>query len=388
MSRRQNYLARFAEPDSHAFASMLTPAADRPFRSALVIPAFDEADSCIDELTGNCDAPDILHIIVVNCPDTSSAQTRAYNRALTTKLAARRNPHWLVVDRVSQPLPRRQGVGLARKLGTDIALHLLEQGRLQTPWIYQTDADARLPRGYFDHPLPHAGTVVFAHRHRSEDPLLQRAAELYDAHSRRYHKSLTVAGSKYGYPTLGSTLVLHSDDYVKVRGYPKRNAAEDFHLLNKLAKVAPISVIDDIVIELQARCSHRVPFGTGPALERICKQLRDDPSGISYKTYHAGAFGLLARAIDALNAFADEPSLDVLATADNAGALLYELGWCRVASRFAAQYRRPAPRRKAVHDWFDALKTLRFIHLARRFFADQPMLEIDPTLRLDYVPAR
>jgi hypothetical protein len=29
-----------------------------------------------------------------------------------------------------------------------------------------------------------------------------------------------------------------------------------------------------------------------------------------------------------------------------------------------------------LQQWFDAAKTLRFIHEARRFYADQPLLEI------------
>ena len=84
-----------------------------------------------------------------------------------------------------------------------------------------------------------------------------------------YVQALAVNGSAYAYPTLGSTISVHAQSYARVRGYPKRNAGEDFYLLNKLNKLHPVQVLQQPVIEVQARLSSRVTFGTGPALQKI-----------------------------------------------------------------------------------------------------------------------
>src|SRR5262249_50108709 len=58
----------------------------------------------------------------------------------------------LLIDRATEGnfLPAGQGVGLARKIGNDVALALSAAGRLTLPWLHNTDADVALPRDYFD----------------------------------------------------------------------------------------------------------------------------------------------------------------------------------------------------------------------------------------------
>ena len=60
---------------------------------------------------------------------------------------AAQNVDVLVIDRVStsRRLPPNQGVGLARKIGADISLELYQHGSIAEPWLYSTDADAKLP---------------------------------------------------------------------------------------------------------------------------------------------------------------------------------------------------------------------------------------------------
>ncbi len=78
--------------------------------------------------------------------------------------------------------------------------------------------------------------------------------------------------------------------YAGVRGYPKRSAGEDFYLLNKICKLAPIKRLLEPTLTIQARPSSRVPFGTGPALQRIVRSLAEDPSGNGYLSYHPTCF--------------------------------------------------------------------------------------------------
>ena len=140
-----------------------------------------------------------------------------------------------------------------------------------------------------------------------------------------------------------------------MRGFPKRNAGEDFYLLNKLAKVGSVHRLAAPAIEIEARVSHRVPFGTGPAIARAPRRDR-----VADATTRRPTFELLRALHERAShgAFEEwpEPIPELLAT------IGYE--------RF-----RPSRRDlRAFHTWFDALKTVRFVHAARRRFADVPLV--------------
>ncbi len=201
---------------------------------------------------------------------------------------------------------------------------------------------------------------------------MSRAADLYDAHMRYYVNQLERAGSAYAYPTLGSTISVHAESYAAVRGYPKRNAAEDFYLLNKVAKVHGVRHLRRPMIRLTARASARVPFGTGPALKEIYQRLDDDPSGAFYLSYHPGSFDLLA---DTLTFF-EQFSKNAQPPSGPMASVLAQIGFGRVSDRIVKHYPTPARRLEILNEWFDAGKTLRFIHEARSFYPDQPLLKI------------
>ena len=55
----------------------------------------------------------------------------------------------LYVDRTGENcFPKRKGVGLARKICSDIGLALFQEGILKSQWIHNSDGDARLPIDY------------------------------------------------------------------------------------------------------------------------------------------------------------------------------------------------------------------------------------------------
>ena len=285
------------------------------YEAVLVVPLYDELQtapdlsggSCLDRMFAKIDpqrAENVLTIAVVNAPDNCPQEAAIRTTQLLHLLSNR--PHTLVVDCASPGvrLPHKKGVGLARKIGSDLALRLIHQQQIASTWIYQTDADVVLPENYFACAMPAHGAVVFAHHHVSADTLTAQAVHLYDQHMAYYVNGLAAAGSDYAFPTLGSAIAIHAQTYAQVRGYPQRNAGEDFYLLNKAAKVAPVTVKPEINIEVQARLSHRVPFGTGPALKKITQLLQACPDGSSYLSYHPKTFTLLGQALDFLHDFA------------------------------------------------------------------------------------
>jgi hypothetical protein len=367
------YLERHAEPETQHCADQIK----QSFDYCLVIPVYDETPACLADVLHHHPGTSVLTIAIINAPDNAPAQSLENTRSLLHTIAAHTPGQVLVVDCVSNPLPHKVAVGQARKIGTDIALALHQQGRIVSPWLYQTDADAVLPAGYFDEPghdmHQTKGAVVFGHTHHSENQLLHRAAQLYDLHMHYYATSLAAAGSAYAYPTLGSTISVHGETYAAVRGYPKRNAAEDFYLLNKVAKVAGVRYLPDTQIVVAARTSHRVPFGTGPALTKIADGLRCDASGKTYLSYHPESFVLLRTTLNLLTELGDSTT-DTFAVPTRIRILLNAIGFDRVEQTICAQYPPGNRRRQVLNEWFDAGKTLRFIHEARRFYPDQPLL--------------
>ena len=68
---------------------------------------------------------------------------------------------------------------------------------------------------------------------------------------------------------MGSCLAVRPEAYAAVRGFPRKNAAEDFYVLDKLAKVGTIARLAGTPLLLEGRLSDRVPFGTGKALSDL-----------------------------------------------------------------------------------------------------------------------
>ena len=392
-----HYLQHYAEPEALSSSLTRQPALTQKqrYKNVLVIPAFAESEHFLAEVVSRCSDAQLLCIVVANAPAEPVAtkqQIQSTLKLLNSLKHSEATP-LLMVDRATPGvrIPHKQGVGLARKVGTDIALRLYREGQITSPWLYQTDADARLPEDYFNAiSTQRPGTIVFSHRHISADPGLAHAAKLYDTHMQYYVHALAVQGSPYAYPTLGSTIAVHAVNYAKARGFPKRNAGEDFHLLNKLNKLEAITWLKQPIIEVQARRSTRVVFGTGPALQKIASILEKDPSGESYLSYDYRCFELLGKALNYLALCSLDRQFSSSAPTDDPDQvrisnILRQLGIHKVLNDKLYQQPNTAQRQRLVNDWFDGLKTLRFVHLARSYFPNtslrQTLTKLPPSLR-------
>lgn len=382
----ERYLANYAEPEAQALGSAqrATPNLSgrslqdtRLWQGCLVIPAFDETFEPLHRQLMSLASADVLVILVINAPEDASPRAIADTQTLLNKLHTQDYDHVIVVDRASNGLrlDPKQGVGLARKIGCDLALALSVGGRLRSNWLLQSDADVVFPSGYTDllHTNPindSAGARIFPHRHYSSDPTLHHAGQLYDQHMSYYVAGLAMAGSRYAHHSLGSTIAVHTKSYAAVRGYPKRSAGEDFYLLNKIRKLAPVERLQGPSLSIEARTSTRVPFGTGPALRKIVEGLVVDPTGGRYLSYHPACFSLLGSALSALNQWAEDPHQ---AIHPNVSRRLSALGFEGFVSGLSKQQISTEQRHRCVHDWFDGLKTLQFIHGCQETYADQPL---------------
>jgi hypothetical protein len=377
------YLRRFAEPEA-ALAAQVPDA----FEAALVIPAFAEPPEFVERLFAElCAAPAFLLILVVNQPDDRPAD--AATAALWASLgggdapwhyARRGRQGLLAVDRFrsGHRIPKRQGVGLARKIGADIAIALRHAGQLARPWIWNSDADARLPAGYFDAlaatPAQRAGLLpdavpaacLYPFRHRIGPDALGTATAFYEASIRHYAAGLHWAGSPYAFATLGSTIAVDAEAYAGVRGFPRRNGGEDFYLLDKLAKLGAIHELPGPEIELAARESQRVPFGTGPAVARILaageihgQALFRHPQAFAELRRWLALFPELRERDPGAADLAPE-TREALAAQGVDQALAHARDHAAEAAGFA----------RHLHTWFDGLRTLRLLNALRARWPD------------------
>jgi hypothetical protein len=377
----RKYLQRWAEPEAR-----VVPRSEARFAQALVVPLCDEEPSFMQGLLPALRAqPDTLLIVVVNATAAAAASTHQANARLLRELCRGGDgEQWapgvhlqrgaegavLWIDRCSagRHLPPREGVGLARKIGCDVALAACQLGVLHSPWIATTDADVTLPADYFARfaEVPPATAAVcfdFAHQ-PCEDAALSAATLGYEAYLRYYVLGLHWAGSPYAFHSLGSCLGVHAEYYAQGRGFPRRLAGEDFHLLAKLAKLAPVQRLQGVPIEIRSRRSARAPFGTGARVHTLLDGSRPllfhDPD----------VFEVLQRVLQGLEGWAEraedarfQNALDVLPAGRGrvCAQLLAQLGIATAFDHARELGSDAASRLRHLLVWFDALKTLRLL---------------------------
>lgn len=324
------------------------------FDNVIVVPAYGEFKSFINFYNSLPEKKLTLIILVINRPEQYEKALSELNEKLF--LWAEKVPNnILIVDRHSKPIATKQGVGLARKIGCDISLSLIHSGVVRSKWIYTTDADATLPEDYFSQVKATSGAYLFAFKHKRHKESNQNLAiQKYETYMRDYVRGLKYAGSPYAFHTIGSTLAVHAETYAKVRGFPKKNAGEDFYILNKIAKVDTVTNGVGQAIKLSSRLSSRTPFGTGQSIKTIINQQKSFEYTENQFKALKGLLKLFDTQSKVANFFLDKKYTE-LSIKD-----IFRLKCLHF------QNKTPANRLKAFHDYFDALKTLKFINSFRK----------------------
>jgi hypothetical protein len=387
---RTKYLTQYAEKEVLALASWPK---NSDFSHVIVIPAYNEKNNFIERFVHSALASQhCLLIVVVNQPDNEQGRNCSHaQHALATHILSLGEMSWqrsnlslvklsaskqntainssiLLVDRFNTPIASEQGVGLARKVGADIASYLISQEQITSRWIHSTDADASLPDNYVSaHEQTHSNTDLKAavstccnFYHHTDDEEINRANQQYELALRYYVAGLAYAKSPYAYFTIGSLLSFDVDAYCQARGFPKRSAGEDFYLLNKLAKLGNVVQLTDVTIKLDARPSDRVPFGTGPAVQNI---MALTAQGQDYQYYHPEVFNHLKTLLaefsklwqyrDNIEAWLNNHPLP-------SQQALKDIGFFSFVDKQKSAAQPQFDKQLIV--WFDAFKTLKYIH--------------------------
>jgi hypothetical protein len=381
------YRQRHAEPEAG-----LAALCRATFDFVLVVPAYGESPDFMDGYRAAASAAgSLLVVVVVNGRVGAPAAVHTANATCMRGLTARfsltalgpggwigrdaENPHVgvVVVDRFTPDhcLPERHGVGLARKIGADLALSLIVSKRVRHPLIAMTDADAHLPADYFARLAqvePGISAALFPFWHEpSGEASIDRATALYEIKLRYFQGGLRWARSPYAFHTVGSTMVVNARAYALVRGVPKRRAGEDFYLLDKLSKIGPVTSLAGAPIKLHSRLSDRVPFGTGSESAKLAR-------GTELLLYHPACFVAVKQVVEDLQSLAEAAGPGGAPAATSHALVrmpslvrrfLEAQGAPQAWQGITTQAPDPVTRLRRLHGWFDGFRTLKLMHHIR-----------------------
>ena len=351
---------------------------DNGFAGAVVIPALAESATLFATLRSLATNPaellaHFLVIVVVNQRTDAQLQDKLDNLATLERLAAAEpllpqiKLAW--VDAASPGLElaaKGGGVGLARKIGADLALSRLDcQGG--DPLLVSLDADTLVGPDYLaalarHFGLTQAGGAVIPFRHQQGSSAKeQQAIDLYELFLRSYVLGLELAGSPYAFHTVGSAMACRASAYARMGGMNSRSAGEDFYFLQQLQRTAGVARVSGTVVFPSARASHRVPFGTGRSVSRA---LAGNDAAISF--YRPECFRILG---DWLALVTQNIELSGTGLYAASRGISPELGGYLNSTGFAAAWEKLRTNNKsaqtlltAFHGWFDGLRTMKLIH--------------------------
>ncbi|HRZ41929.1 MAG TPA: glycosyltransferase family A protein [Bacteroidales bacterium] len=265
------------------------------------IPALDELEWLPRTLGSfaqqTCDS--FCVVVCINQPESwrsdPGKREICANNDKTLKLAARMArdlPYPLhLVDRCSPGRgwkPRQGGAGAARREAMDFAMKLGGEDIL----LVSADADSLYDPDYLKDiaerfsRFPHVEAIAAPYYHAATgDDAIDRAMLEYELFMRFYLLNLIGTGSPYAFTAIGSALAVTGKGYRAIGGMPPKPVGEDFYLLQKSAKRSKMLLGLDSRAYPAARYSHRVAYGTGPAL-------RDGTSGntLRYAIIHPRHF--------------------------------------------------------------------------------------------------
>lgn len=349
----------------------------RTFDGAIVIPSLAEAVSLpqtLESLSRNpADLLDRFMILIVvnqraDAPEHDTADNRLTlaNLPLWRQQYGLNNLFWMDAASAGNELPPKQGVGLARKIGLDLALALLDY-RNGDPLLICLDADTLVQQDYLAAITRHfssssAGGASIPYRHRpASDPAGQSAIDRYELFLRAYVLGLELAGSPYAFHTVGSAMACRASAYVAAGGMNRRLAGEDFYFLQQVHKTSGVAALAGTVVHPSPRSSHRVPFGTGRS---VGDMLSDGEQRLLF--YQPVVFSIVG---DWLGFVVDHPEADASAMLAAAGGIDPVLGMFMGEIGFAAAWENLQKNNRgadklltAFQGWFDAFRTMRLIH--------------------------
>ena len=347
------------------------------FTGAIIIPALAETATLLDTLSSLALNPPnalsrFLLIVVVNHREDAPLADKLDNLASLEQFPKYGGPGnlqlcWVNAASPGKELPNKGGgVGLARKIGLDLALTRLDYDR-HDPILACLDADTLVRPDYLPTLLRHfknsgsnSAVINFLHQ-KGDTPEANAAIMRYELFLRSYVLGLKTAGSMYGFHTVGSAMACTASAYVKISGMNSRTAGEDFYFLQQLAKTVGVDQVKGTVLYPSARASHRVPFGTGRSISKL---LAGEADAVLF--YHTDCFRILGKWLKLIESHPEEGPDFLLKQAveisEQLAGYLELIGFNDIWEKLRRNNKGKAALWSAFNGWFDGLKTMKLIH--------------------------
>lgn len=341
------------------FAAKLEQPPANDLGLVVVIPAYNEFDiQPLESLSASVTPGISVEIIVVfNAARGASPDIKQTNLDTARRIQAFCLPTWmkLHVLEYNDLADSQAGVGLARKIGMDLAVDRFVQAGRSNGLIASLDADCRVSENYLlsiikffqTHSACPGATVYFEH----QSDFAHSAIMDYELFLRCYVYGLRCGGYPAAFYTIGSCMVVRARDYARRGGMNRRQAGEDFYFLHKLRALGPIGEIRTCAVYPSSRSSDRTPFGTGNVVSKNQPQLCYAPEVFL-------SLGALMKCVDALRDV--EPmSLSLPNSVKQFCSSEDFLTGLNIVRRNTASIQ---SFRKRFFQWFDGLRVLKFIH--------------------------
>ncbi len=284
---------------------------------------------------------------------------------------------WIDASSAGNEIDPKEGVGAARKIGMDMALEFLDW-ETGSPLIISLDADTRVEGNYIEaiqsyfnaNPGVSGASIDFAHQ-PGRTPEENAAIVRYELFIRYYVEGLRFSQSPYAYHVLGSAIAFRAGEYVRAGGMRRRNGGEDFYFMQALRKNGMIGQICGTTVYPSSRPSDRVPFGTGPRISQIMEGKEE------LRFYNPEIFLILKNLFSMVGTC---DGLLQLLDADKVEPVLKEY---LIENKFFHEWEKilkNTPREKAkitqaFHTWFDAFRTLKFVHYCEERYPEVGLME-------------
>lgn len=367
------YLLKRADSNSWKINEQPT----RTYAGAVVIPSLAETANLqltLESLSQNpADLTDRYCVLIIVNQRADASDSEKFDNQATLQMLPRwklqlglDNLIWVDASSVGRELPPRQGVGLARKIGLDLALPLLDY-QSGDPLLICLDADTVVQPDYLPAIAEHftnasSGGACIPYRHQpAGDRAGQAAIDRYELFLRSYVLGLELAGSPYAFHTVGSAMACRASAYVSAGGMNRRLAGEDFYFLQQVHKSSGVETLSGTVVHPSPRSSHRVPFGTGRS---VGDMLLEGEERLLF--YQPAIFKLLGKWLACVkgNIYADTTAI-----LDSAAQISPVLREFLDQADFSASWENLKKNNRdgtklwnAFNGWFDAFRTMKLIH--------------------------
>lgn len=342
-------------------------------KALIVVPAYNENPDYLLKSIEQCaltNPNEIALLWLVNQADGEEHYDFHKKQILDLEPRQLANEMKIYPSAVLDLKPKQAGVGLARKIGMDLALDAFAAIDFDG-LIVCLDGDCQVSNNYLQCLIELAQTPLKGLAIHFEHPLEglsetdQEYIIKYETWLRYYSQALEWAGLPWHHHTVGSSMACRASTYAQIGGMNRRKAGEDFYFLHKLMPQGNFVSTANATVYPQARISERVPFGTGRAMLEMKIGNKD-----FLNLYNPLIFKILKDIISNENLSAEK-------LVENAYWLDFMKEHLKIESSYQALLKRVNtsnfPSQFLL--WFDGFKVLKFVHHLQSTIPDLPAKE-------------